>query len=397
MIRRLRAAGFEALLAGGCVRDMLLGRRSADYDVATNATPDEVSRLFRKVLLIGARFGVAMIIHRGRKIEVTTFRSDLSYSDGRHPDSVRFSTPQEDAKRRDFTINGMFCDPVSGKIIDYVGGRADLERRVIRTIGSPADRFAEDYLRMIRAVRFAVRLDFRIARTTADAIRADAPKIAGISGERIFDELSRMFSLASAPAAMKLMHKLGLAGTILPDLLADDDTWREAVEYLEAVAGRCDLVLSLGALLGRLTKRRIHGILRHWGASNDLRDALVWLAEHRDQWPAAATMPLVDFKRILANPNFHRLRQLWSVQERRTTGRSICTRRIGQWAKSIPSDRIAPAPLITGEDLKKMGLREGRKLGRILRAVYDAQLNEQVCARTDALKLARRLKSPTGR
>ncbi|HOF19074.1 MAG TPA: CCA tRNA nucleotidyltransferase, partial [Phycisphaerae bacterium] len=152
VVRRLREAGFQALFAGGCVRDMLLGIRCNDYDVATDAVPDQVRALFGRVLLVGAKFGVAMVLHRGRKVEVTTFRSDLSYSDGRRPDGVRFSTPEEDARRRDFTINGMFYDPLDGRVIDFVGGRDDLRRRVLRTIGRADERFAEDYLRMLRAV-----------------------------------------------------------------------------------------------------------------------------------------------------------------------------------------------------------------------------------------------------
>ncbi|MDP7289483.1 MAG: CCA tRNA nucleotidyltransferase, partial [Phycisphaerae bacterium] len=169
MLNRLRQAGHEALLAGGCVRDMLLGRPCADYDIATSAAPDEVRGLFRRVLMIGAKFGVVMVIHDNRQIEVATFRSDLSYSDGRRPDGVRFTTARQDAERRDFTINGMFYDPLANEVLDYVGGQEDLKQKIIRTIGSPDRRFAEDYLRMIRAVRFAVRLDFAIDEDTARA------------------------------------------------------------------------------------------------------------------------------------------------------------------------------------------------------------------------------------
>jgi len=203
VLRRLRSAGFQALLAGGCVRDMLLGVRSVDYDVATDATPRQVKRLFRHVLLVGAKFGVAMVIHRGRKVEVTTFRSDLSYSDGRRPDAVRFSTARQDAQRRDFTMNGMFYDPVADEVVDYVGGRKDLKAGIVRTIGRPDKRFAEDYLRMLRAVRFAVGLGFRIDPATAAAVRKHARGISAISGERIFDELNKMLSRDSAGEALR--------------------------------------------------------------------------------------------------------------------------------------------------------------------------------------------------
>ncbi|HUT59926.1 MAG TPA: CCA tRNA nucleotidyltransferase, partial [Phycisphaerae bacterium] len=283
VVRQLRLAGHQALFAGGCVRDMLLELRSSDYDVATDATPQQVKKLFRHVLLVGAKFGVAMVIHRHRKVEVTTFRSDLSYSDGRRPDAVRFATPREDALRRDFTINGMFYDPIEEKVVDFVGGQKDLQRGVIRTIGDPQDRFAEDYLRMIRAVRFAVRLNFRIEQTTKAAVRKHAHHVTSISGERIFDELSKMLSRRSAARALRLMDDLDLAEAVLPDLRAAG-MWGRSVGRVHAVAKRKDLPLALGALLVELPPRTIARTVRQWGASNELRDALVWMAEHLGDW-----------------------------------------------------------------------------------------------------------------
>jgi len=393
VVRRLREAGFEALLAGGCVRDMLLGRRCSDYDIATNATPEQVSRLFRRVLLIGAKFGVAMVVHKGRTVEVTTFRSDLSYSDGRRPDGVRFSTAREDAMRRDFTINGMFYDPVARDVIDYVGGRADLDRGLVRTIGRPDERFSEDYLRMIRAVRFAVRLGFRIAPATRQAVARHAGKIASISGERICDELSKMLAASSAGEAAALLGKLGLARAILPELV-EGGLWKSAERRLAAIARRHDLTLAMGALLMDVPPAAIRKRLRTWGAANDLRDSLCFLSKNRDAWREAVELPLCDFKRLMANDDFPHLRTLWRIREKEETGKQTRARRIARRIAGIDPARIAPAPLLTGDDLRNMGMRESPALGKILRTVYDAQLNEDVATRRDARALAERMMDP---
>jgi poly(A) polymerase len=391
VLRRLRTAGHQALFAGGCVRDMLLGRRVTDYDVATDASPDQVRGLFRRVLLVGEKFGVAMVIHGGRKVEVATFRSDLSYSDGRRPDGVRFSGPREDALRRDFTINGMFYDPVAREVIDYVGGRDDLAAGVIRTIGNPDERFAEDYLRLVRAVRFAVRLGFDIAPGTAAAVAKFAPKIAAISGERIFDELSKMLSLPSAAEALRKLAELGLAAHVLGGLAGDEKLWATAVDCVSAVAGRKDLTLALAAMLGELPARTVAGMTRRWGASNDLRDAIVWLSEHRDDWRALGEMPLSSFRKLAGHEQFARLRTLWRVRAGLAAGTAraeaigrLVTRRLRQ----IPGHEPLPEPLVTGADLIAMGLAPGPALGKALREAYDAQLNLEVATRREALARA---------
>jgi tRNA nucleotidyltransferase/poly(A) polymerase len=390
VLRRLRAAGFQALFAGGCVRDMLLGQRSSDYDVATNATPREVKRLFRRVLLVGAKFGVAMVIRDRRRVEVTAFRSDLSYSDGRRPDGVRFATARQDAARRDFTINGLFYDPLEDRLIDYVGGRRDLERKVIRTIGRPRRRFAEDYLRMIRAVRFAVRLGFSIAPATAKAIRELAPRITGISGERIFDELNKMLSLPSAADALRLLAEHNLAGAILPELSCGD-LWADALRRVERLARRRDSALNLIGLLCELPPRTISAVCRHWGASNELRDAICWCAECLSAWQIAVEMPLHRFKRLLVHKHWPRLLELWAAEERLRTGKGNVSRRIARRAAAIPADQIAPPALVTGSDLKDLGLAEGPQLGEILRRVYDEQLDGKLATRQSALARAREM------
>ncbi len=391
VIRRLRKAGFQALLAGGCVRDMLLGLRSYDYDVATDATPREVRKLFGHVLLVGANFGVAMVIHDGRRVEVATFRSDLSYADGRRPEGVRFSTPREDALRRDFTINGMFYDPIAQEVIDYVDGQADLAAGVVRTIGSPDERFGEDYLRMLRAVRFTVRFGFRMDDATAAAVGRHAPKIARISGERIFEELWKMLERNSAAEAMRMLADLDLARHILPELFEDSHAWPTAVERVEAVASRRRPELALAGLLLDLPPWAIRRVARRWGAANRLRDELCWLSDHRNDWRAAGDLPLCDFKRLMAHGRFADLRRLWRFEERRATGHERHTRRIARRAKGIPEAQTAPPPFVTGEDLQRLGLREGPRLGKVLRTVYDAQLNEEVNSRREAMRLAERL------
>ncbi len=390
VLRRLRQAGFDALFAGGCVRDMLLSLKSTDYDIATNATPRQVKRLFGHVLLIGAKFGVAMVIHEKCKVEVTTFRSDLSYSDGRHPDSVRFSNPKEDALRRDFTINGIFYDPIADEVIDYVHGQEDISSGIVRTIGPAQRRFEEDYLRMIRAVRFAVRFDFKVAPPTAKAMRKYADRITSISGERIFDELQKMLERGSAADAMKLMHKFGLAETVLPELFTNSQ-WQRSIKRLDAVAKRKDMILSLSALLAELPRKKISAILRRWGAANDLRDSICWMASHLDDWSEAADISLAEFKKLLANENFERLRQLWRFEEKLKNNSGKCSIRIARRKNSIPQSKISPKPLINGADLKKLGVKEGPTMGRILKAIYDAQLNEEIATRPIALKEAKKM------
>jgi poly(A) polymerase len=436
---------------------MLLGIESTDYDIATDATPDQVHALFRRVLLVGAKFGVAMVIHRRQRVEVTTFRSDVSYSDGRRPDSVEFSSPKEDALRRDFTINGMFYDPVTDQVIDYVGGREDLVRRVVRTIGDPGERFGEDYLRMIRAVRFAVRLDFAIEPATAAAVRQMAEHITAISGERIFEELSKMLSRPSAAVAMERLRELGLAERILPELFAppavqervasgsgtgvppvgshetdapplrssisssrvqSEEThgrdahateethgqdahatagvaapalWPAALARLGEAAKHRQLLLALSALLCELPHKQIVAIVRRWGASNDIRDALVWVSLHLCDWRQADSMSLADLKRLMACRHFGMLRRLWRLHEKMATGRAANSAKILRRVRQIPAKDVAPAPLVTGEDVMALGLSQGPRLGECLRAVYDAQLNGQIKTRQEALALAERL------
>jgi len=396
VLRRLRAAGFEAFFAGGCVRDLLLGRRANDYDVATNATPPEVARVFRRVLMVGAKFGVCIVLHRRRQVEVATFRRDLSYSDGRRPDEVRFSSPRQDALRRDFTINGMFYDPLSEKTIDYVGGREDIKKRVIRTIGSAEKRFSEDYLRMLRAVRFAAALDFTLVPATSRVIGKLAGKIRDISGERIFDELTKILSNPRRVEALEHLERLNLAGAILPELFDQsggdgESLWSRALTRVGKIGKSTDPTLAVGALLMDLPPGVVGKIIRRWGGSNELKSAIRFFASNRDGWRDAADRPLCEFKRLLSDERWEMLRRLWAIRERRETGRDRRMRQIARRAGAIAPGQISPPPFVTGDDLIRMGLKESKRLGRILRTLRDGQLNEELQTRRAAQAMARKL------
>ena len=391
VVRRLRQAGYEALFAGGCVRDMLLNLRPADYDVATNARPEDVRKLFGRVLMVGAKFGVAMVLRQGRTIEVATFRSDADYSDGRRPDRVVFSSARQDALRRDFTINGMFLDPITDEVIDYVGGQEDLKAGRIRAIGRADLRFGEDYLRMLRGVRFAARFNFALEDDTAAAIARHAPKISQISGERIREELEKIFEFPRGRAAMELMHRLGLAQPVFGASVAAESAWSAAMARLERLQEQRDPTLSLGALLGGESRSTIDALIRRWGGSNELRTMLAWLAEHMGQWADAPALPLAALKRLMAHDGWPRLRRLWRAEEQRLTGKTTAARRLARRIAQIDPAQIAPPPLVTGEDLKALGLLEGPRLGKILRALYERQLAEEITSKDQAMEAAKEL------
>ncbi len=394
VIRTLRKAGHEALLAGGCVRDMLMDRRPADYDVATSATPKQVKALFRRVIMVGAKFGVAMVVHHGRPIEVATFRTDLSYSDGRRPDKVQFVSAREDARRRDFTINGMFYDPLDGRVVDYINGQADLKAGIIRAIGRPDRRFSEDYLRMLRAVRFAARLGFRIEPATAKSIARHAEKIVHISGERIREEMEKMLSDSSAAWAVRELDRLGLLRAVLGELFVQGDTWPAARRRVDIAGRRGDLLMTLAALLGDLPKVTVTRIIRRWGGANSTRDALVWMGEHRDDWRTLETASLAQVKQLLAHRAFDTLQALWRVRERAETAAARRSAAIARRIGRIDPDQIRPAAFVTGANLKRLGLAEGPKMGRILDELYEEQLNEHFASRREALARSRQLVGP---
>lgn len=390
VVRRLRRAGHAAYWAGGCVRDILLERIPKDFDVATSARPEEVQALFRRTVPIGAAFGVINVIgSAGMNVEVATFRSDGDYSDGRHPDSITYSTPQEDARRRDFTINGMFFDPIANNdseaLLDYVGGREDMTRRVIRAIGDPRDRFGEDKLRMLRAVRFAARFHYAIDPATMDAIGAMATEIRSVSPERILAELRSMLEDPSRRTALELLRASGLFANVLPELgdpLAEPSRWEQTLTMLGGWPQPIRLAKAMAALVATLTdadaKRACDGILRRLKSANDDREPALWLIDHRHSLDHARSLKASRIKRILAHPLRNALLDLIEATERAMTGSAPNTDHVRALQSNWTQHDIDPAPLVTGDDLVRLGYSPGPQFKAILDGVRDAQLDAEI-------------------
>ncbi len=394
--RALRSHGHIAYFAGGCVRDDLLGLRPTDYDIATDATPDRVQALFERTAAVGAHFGVILVKRRGVTVEVATFRSEGPYSDRRRPDTVSFSDARADAQRRDFTINALFLDPVGtggDKVIDYVGGRRDLEAGVVRAVGDPEARLAEDHLRALRAVRFAARLGFQLDPATAEAIRRHAQDLAGVSRERIGDEIRRMMAHESRAEAARLMEDLGLdqpalgsrarsAGGRLGRLGTSADMGQSLAAWLvdrgEAgeVGDRSATPVAVSRLRGRLLLSNEERVA--------MRDTLAALGFLRG-WGEA---PVAARKRMAASERFEAGLGLLTEGAEEDLRQEIEADVRG--LEATPSG-LAPAPLISGDDLVAAGWAPGPRFARVLEGVYDAQLEDRVSSRAEAMELARRL------
>jgi len=392
----LRHRGFEALWAGGCVRDQLLGQTPHDYDVATNARPEQVRQLFRRTLAVGAQFGVIEVLGPDKlHVQVATFRSDGAYSDGRHPDAVSFGTAQADAQRRDFTINGLFYDPLTEQVIDYVGGQADLRAGIVRAIGDPWARFREDHLRLLRAVRFAARLGFTLESGTRAALEALADQILTVSPERITDELRKMLTVSSRAQAVQLLLHLKL----LPHLLAP---LRVAVEEgaplatLVHLPAAAPFPLALAALLLDVTapadrgdwlqprQGQLHELAHRLRLSNHERDLLVWLLQQLDGFETSLHWPPSRLKPLLAHPQ---VPLLFDLSEAVARGQGLAPSaaahgrdRLAAWGSDVN-----PPPLVTGEDLKQLGLTPGPRFKELLAAVRAEQLDQRLSSREAAL------------
>ena len=390
VVQRLRDAGHEAFWAGGCVRDMLLCVRPKDYDVATSAQPQEVKRLFRRTLMVGAKFGVVVVLGSRTQVEVATFRCDVGYEDGRRPSRVIYAGARQDALRRDFTINGMFYDPLEDKLIDYVGGKKDLQAEIVRAIGQPRRRFAEDHLRMLRAVRFACTLGFTIEASTAKAIRYQAQKIERISAERIAEELLGILQSPSRSKGISLAGELGLLQVILPEV-----DYVQTAKRLKKL-GRANSLAALACLLydpaqtdhPSRTGKRARAICRRLKLSNHFVRQTDWLlatvgslfTEHS----AGREISLAQLKRMMASGNFDELLLLYKA-----IAPQPAYRQLRRWSRQIDPQAISPEPLITGQDLLDMGVRPGPRLGGCLTAAYEAQLNELLKTKAQARKFAR--------
>ena len=395
VVRRLRQAGFEAYWAGGCVRDRLLGRTPKDYDVATNATPPQIRRLFgrRRTLAIGAAFGVITVIgpRKAGQVEVTTFREDAAYSDGRHPDQVTFSSAEEDASRRDFTINGLFYDPIQQRVIDFVGGQADLAGGIVRAIGEPRHRFAEDKLRMLRAVRFSATFGFPLEADTLAAIRQMAAEITVVSPERVAMEMRRMLVEPKRAEAVRLMLDTGLATALLPEIVPGDDAGRQRRDHALAVLERLSepgFPLALGALLQELVDPAgARRVCRRWRLSNKETARVAWLVEHQAVLSTARSIRWSVLQPILIAEGIEDLLALYQAAAPSGADEvAYCRRLLGQ-----PREQLDPPPLLTGDDLLAHGVPSGPQYRMLLRQVRHAQLDGEIHTKADAMALVERL------
>lgn len=387
IVQALRAAGHQALLAGGCVRDLLLGAPPKDFDVATDATPQQVAARFQFTRHVGAAFGV-MLVRQGRHwFEVATFRSDGPYLDGRRPSQVHFTDARQDALRRDFTVNGMFLDPLALQVIDYVGGREDLVQRRIRAIGIAADRFAEDYLRVLRAVRFAARLGFEIDSETEQAVRANAVNVTTVSAERVREELEKMLSHAARHRAGQLLRACG----VLPYLWRGAE-WNElaldrGLALLAHLPTNADFATAMAALLHDRGHDALERIARLLTLSNDERDALQWTVQQQGALDDAGGLRLADLKRVMAHRFFPRLQDFvearFALLPDGRERRAALVRRI----EAIDPAQIAPSPWVTGDDLIARGLTPGPIFREILDEAYTRQLDELIGSREEAMQL----------
>lgn len=416
VVSRLRAAGHEAFFAGGAVRDLLLQRRISDIDVATSATPDQVQDIFQNTREVGKAFGVILVILHESQYEVATFRQESDYLDGRHPSRVSFSTAQHDAQRRDFTVNALFFDPLEGKVVDFVEGRRDLERRRLRTVGEPRKRFAEDRLRLIRAVRLAAQLDFQIDPDAWSEIRSQAGTVVQVSRERIRDELIKILVGPEPDRGLRLLLDSGILGAILPEVAAMDGVPQPPEFHPEgdvfthtclmfSLAQELDPALALGVLLHDIGKPptftvreriRFDGhaevgaemaarIGRRLRLANDLVDEVTDLVRHHLRFIHVRDMRESTLKRFLRKPNFekhlelHRLDCLASHGD--LAAYEFCRRKLEEFGR----EEMKPKPLLTGHDLIAEGLEPGPIFSRLLNELEDRQLEERITTRQEAL------------
>jgi poly(A) polymerase len=417
---RLREAGHIAYFAGGCVRDMVRGLAPKDYDIATDARPEVVQKLFSRTYAVGAHFGVIVILEGGFHFEVATFRSDDAYIDGRHPTAVHFSSPEEDAKRRDFTINGMFYDPVAEEVIDFVRGPADIAAKLVRAIGDPRQRFAEDRLRMLRAVRFATVLDYQIDKQTWEALVADADSIMEISAERIRDELVRIFLSPNRGRGWDLLDASGLMRAILPEIEAmkgceqpeqfhpEGDVFKHTRLMLDFLPKTVSVELVFAVLFHDVAKPRTatvdktgrirfsghdrlgaemtEEIMRRLRFSGAEIDATVEMVRQHMVFKDTPNMRVAKLKRFMARPTFNDELVLHRVDcegsHRMLDNYEFLLRKREEFA----NEPIIPPPLVTGDDLIGLGLKPGPMFGEILEAVETRQLEGMLRTRDEALE-----------
>jgi len=417
----LQNAGYQAFLVGGCVRDLLLKREPADYDVATNATPDQVLQLFPNGIAVCAQFGVILVPQDGMKVEVATFRSDLGYTDGRHPDRVQYSTtPEEDVKRRDFTINGLLMRHDTDEALDFVNGQADLDAGIIRAIGEPDRRFAEDKLRMLRAVRFAARFGYEIEAETFGAIRRHAKEIQQVSAERVREELTKMLTEGAARAACELLDTCWLLPVVLPEISAlhgveqppqyhpEGDVWIHTMMMLEGLPAACSPTLAWGVLLhdigkpatfrseketgdrirfdghvevGMAIARKLLGKLRF---SNEELEQILALIENHMRFKDVGRMKPATLKRFVRLPRLEEHLDLHRLDCLSSNRNLAAYDFVREFVSKTPPEVVRPPRLLTGSDVLEMGFSAGPVVGKILAAVEEAQLNGELATEQEA-------------
>ncbi len=421
IVRRLREAGHVAYYAGGCVRDMLRRVPPKDYDIATSARPDEVQQLFPRTVAVGAHFGVICVLEEGMQFEVATFRSDGAYIDGRHPEAVTFSSPREDAERRDFTINGMFYDPIAGEVIDFVGGRADLENKLLRAIGDAASRFREDRLRMLRAVRFATVLGFEIDPATWDALCGHAAEIHDVSAERIREELVRIFLNPNRVRGLDLLDGSGLLAQVIPEMMAlkgceqppqfhpEGDVWVHTRKMLELLPPEVTVPLVFSVLLHDIGKPPTYSydpaegrirfnahdkvgagmtraIMERLRFSREEIDATVEAVDQHMVFKDVQKMRVAKLKRFMARPGFEKEMELHRVDCQSSHAMLDNYDFLRAKQEEFANEPLIPPPLVTGRDLIDMGWRPGPKFKEVLEAVQTRQLEGTLTTREEALE-----------
>lgn len=422
IVRRLREAGFVAVFAGGCVRDRALGLPAKDYDIATDARPEVVQRMFDNTVAVGAKFGVVMVIIEGAPFEVAMFRADAPYVDGRRPSSVRFGTLEEDAKRRDFTIGGMFFDPIEPRLIDLVGGMRDLRAGVVRAIGDPYDRFEEDHLRVLRAARFAARLNFTIDPATYAAMKRAAPTVMSISAERIGEEMTRMMTEGGAARGMDIMLETGLWQVLVPEVVEmvgceqpenyhpEGDVYVHTRLALSMLDPGCAETLAYGVLFHDIAKPRTRAeqdgkvtyyghtdigaemaaeILARLRRSRAVQERVAYLVKNHLRLCMAPRMRPSTLKRMLSEDGFDELLELSRLDALASSSYlgyyHFCRRAMTE----IPAAEMRPPRLIGGADLIAMGFTPGPAFKTILKEIEDLQLDGALTTREDALAYVR--------
>ncbi|MFB3922071.1 MAG: CCA tRNA nucleotidyltransferase [Terriglobia bacterium] len=417
--RRLKEAGFQAYLVGGCVRDLAMGREPKDYDIATDATPEQVVELYPESVTVGAQFGVVIVPHDSGNIEVATFRSDGRYADGRHPTEVRFArTPLEDVRRRDFTINGLLLDPASNELLDYVGGQADIRSRRIRTIGDPIERLSEDRLRMLRAVRFAARFGFELDAAAKGAILQLAPQIHDVSHERVRDEIVKILTEGAARRGFELLEETGLLKEVLPEIKAlqgvqqppefhpEGDVWIHTLMMLEGMRNPTP-TLALGVLLHDVGKpptftirerirfdnhvevgaKMAEAICHRLRLANSETERVVELVRHHLRFKDFPRMKRSTQLRFLRMEGFEEHLELHRLDCLASHGDLTNYQLARRLLEETPPEEIKPERLVRGEDLIAQGYTPGPLFKEILQTVEDAQLEGRLHTREDALQL----------